>query len=351
MPVRMLLAAVGLLAAPVLALQPAFASPSDLMIVTRDASFQAAMQSAYVQPFTAVTGTPVQQQVWDGGIDALRAQAKAPADTRWDLVLVDADELSTGCAEGLFEKLDWSAIGGKDHYLPQTVSDCGLGAVTSTTVLAWDKDKLPVAPSWSDFWDVAKYPGKRGLRKGVRGNLEFALMADGVAPAEVYKTLATPEGVDRAFRKLDQLKPYIEWWSTDAEAAHILASGDVLMTSAPSGQIATMAEHEHKNFGLQFTGSLSELQSWAIMKGSPTLRMAQQFLYFAGMPAVELRLLQQSGDAGPAKGLNEGLSPELAAISPGTPANLAAGLRIDTAFWHENLAKLRQRFDAWLGHP
>ena len=177
-----------------------------------------------------------------------------------------------------------------------------MGAVIVDTVLAWDKDKLPVAPTWSDFWDVAKYPGKRGLRKGVRGNLEFALMADGVAPADVYKTLSTSDGVDRAFRKLDQLKPYIQWWSAETEAAHILASGDVLMTSAPSGQIATAAEQEHRNFGLQFGASLFELQSWAIMKGSPSLRMAQQFLYFTGMPAVEQRLLQHSGDAGAGKG-------------------------------------------------
>jgi putative spermidine/putrescine transport system substrate-binding protein len=349
MPVRTLLAAVVLLAAPALASQSASASPNDLTIVTRDEALQRAIESAYVQPFTGITGTSVQQQVWEGGIDTLRTQAKA-ADNAWDLVLVDAEELATGCGEGLFEKLDWSAIGGKDHYQPPAVSDCGLGAVLSTTVLAWDKDKLPVAPSWLDFWDVAKYPGKRGLRKGVRGNLEFALMADGVAPADVYKTLGTPDGVDRAFRKLDQLKPYIEWWSTDAEAAHILASGDVLMTSAPSGQIASMAEHEHKNFGLQFAGSLFELESWAIMKASPALRMAQQFLYFTGMPAVELRLLQQSGDAGLAKGLNDGLPPELAAVSPANPANLAAGLRIDAGFWHDNLPKLRQRFDAWQGH-
>jgi putative spermidine/putrescine transport system substrate-binding protein len=345
---RTLLAAVALVA-PALAFPPAFASPDDLTIVTRDESLQKAMQAAYVQPFTAVTGERVQQEIWEGGIDTLRTQSKT-ADDPWDLVLVDADELSTGCGEGIFEKLDWSAIGGKDHYAPQAVSDCGLGAVIVNTVLAWDKDKLPVAPSWSDFWDVAKYPGKRGLRKGVRGNLEFALMADGVAPGDVYKTLATSDGVDRAFRKLDQLKPYIEWWSTETEAAHILASGDVLMTSAPSGQIATLAEQEHKNFGLQFTASLFELQSWVVMKGSPSLRMAQQFLYFTGMPAVELRLLQQSGDAGLAKGLSDTLSPELAAISPANPANLSAGLRIDAGFWHDNLPKLKQRFDAWQGH-
>ncbi len=349
MPDRTLLAAVALFAVTAMAARPAFANPNDLTIVTRDELLQRALQFAYAQPYTAITGLAVQQAVWDGGLDTLRAQVKAQ-DNPWDIVLVDPEELAGGCGEGLFEKLDWSAIGGKDHYMPLAFSECGLGAVIINTALAWDKDKLPVAPSWSDFWDVAKYPGKRGLRKGVRGNLEFALMADGVAPADVYKTLGSSEGQDRAFRKLDQLKPYIVWWSTEADAAKILASGDVLMTSAPSGQVATLAEREHKNFGLQFAASLYEVQSWAIIKGSPSLRMAQQFLYLTGMPAMELRLLQHSGDAGLAKGLNDGLSPELAAISPATAANLAAGLKADAGFWHDNLPKLRQRFDAWQGH-
>ncbi len=92
MPVRTLLAAMALLAPPALALQSVSASPNDLVIVTRDESLQGALQWAYVQPFTAVTGIPVQQSVWEGGIDTLRAQAKA-GDNSWDLVLVDADEL------------------------------------------------------------------------------------------------------------------------------------------------------------------------------------------------------------------------------------------------------------------
>lgn len=348
MPARTIFAAAALVATA-LAPLTALAGPNDLTIVTRDDALQHAIQSVYVQPFAAATGASVQQVNFEGGLDTLRTQAKTPDDA-WDLVMVDPDELATGCNEGLFEKLDWSTIGGKDHYLPQASSDCGVGAVIVNTVLAWDKDKLPVAPSWPDFWDVAKYPGKRGLRKGVRGNLEFALMADGVAPADVYKTLSTGDGVDRAFRKLDQLKPYIEWWSTGTEAAHILASRDVLMTSAPSAQITMITEHEHKNFGLQFTASLYEQQSWVIMKGSSALRLAQQFLYFTGMPAVEARLLRVSGDAGMVKGLTDGLPPELVAVSPGNPANLAAGLKVDTVFWHDNLAKLRQRFDNWQGH-
>jgi putative spermidine/putrescine transport system substrate-binding protein len=341
MPARTLLLAVAMLV-----LCSARAGARDLVVVERGESMHDALLPRLLTPFADATSIATQEESWDGGIDVLRSHAKA-ADNIWDVVEADPEELASGCSEGLLEKLDWSAIGGKDHYLPIAVSDCGVGAAVNSLVLAWDRDKFPATPGWADFWDVAKYPGKRGLYKGVRGNLEIALMADGVAPGDVYKTLATNEGVDRAFRKLDQLKPYIVWWQTGADAARILSSGDVLMSSAPSARIVTSGRTQQRNFGLQFSGSLYEVLSWAILKGSPNLRQAQQLLYFAGTPAVEARLFLASGEAGLAKGMNDFLPPEMASISPSLPNNLNAGLRMDAAFWHDNLAKLRQRFDAW----
>jgi putative spermidine/putrescine transport system substrate-binding protein len=335
-------------ATAILALSCGLAAARDLTAVGRAPALDA-IKAVFVRPFVEATAIPVQTEVWEGGIDALRTQAKMP-DNVWDLVLVDSDELAEGCSEGLFEKLDWSAIGGKDHYLPQAVGDCGVGAGVASLVLAWDRDKFPATPGWADFWDVAKYPGKRGLHQGVRGNLEFALIADGVSPNDVYKVLATSEGVDRAFRRLDQLKPYIVWWHDDAEAARILASGDVLMTSASAPAIAVANRTTHRNFGVQWTASLYEVQSWVILKGSPNLRAATQFLYFAGTPAIEARLVGLSGDGGLAKGANDGLPGDLAQISPTLPANLNVAVRVDAGFWHDNLAKLRQRFETWLPH-
>ena len=335
-------------AAAVLALSCGLATARDLTLIAR-APMQGAIKEVFVHPFTAATSIAVQLESWEGGIDALRTQLKAP-DNAWDLVMVDSDELAAGCSEGLFEKLDWSAIGGKDHYLAQAVSDCGVGAGVAGLVLAWDRDKFPATPGWSDFWDVAKYPGKRGLHNGVRGNLEFALIADGVSPGDVYKVLATSEGVDRAFRRLDQLKPYIVWWNDDTEAARILASGDVLMTSAAAPAITAANHSAHRNFGVQWTASLYEVQSWAIVKASPNLRAATQFLYFAGTPAIEARLVGLFGEGGLAKGANDGLPAELAQVSPTTPANLNAAVRVDATFWHDNLGKLRQRFETWLAH-
>ena len=341
---RTLMAALALFA-----VSGAAAVAHDLTVVARGDALLLPLQEVFLQPFTAATDIPVQKDSWEGGLDMLRTRVKA-ADNTWDMVQVDPGELAAGCAEGLFEKLDWPAVGGKEHYLSQAVtSDCGLGAFFANVVLAWDRDKFPATPTWADFWDVAKYPGKRGLRQGVRGNLEIALLADNVAPVDVYKTLATSDGVDRAFRKLDQLRPYIVWWQNDTEAARILGSGDVLMTSAPSGRIVTANRADKRNFGIQWAASLYEVQSWAMLKGSPNLRQAQQLLYFMGTPAIEARMLRLNGETGLAKGVNDGLAPEILALSPSNPANLNAALRMDAGFWNENHSKLRQRFDASQG--
>jgi len=338
---RLLIAAAAILVA-------ATALAQDLTVVTRGEMLRVPMREVFIHPFTLSTDLPVRHDVWDGGLETLRTHARSP-ENGWDLVVVDSMELAQGCAEGLFEKMDWAAIGGRDHTMAAGVADCGVGATVANMVLAWDRDKFPSTPTWSDFWDVAKHPGKRGLRQGVRGTLEIALLADGVAPADIYRTLSTNEGVDRAFRKLDQLKPYLVWWQTEADAVRILGSGDVLMTSAPSGRIVMANRSERRNFGLQWAASLFEVHSWAILKGTSELRQAQQFLWFAGTTAIQARFLRLTGESGLARGINEGLPPDVAGVSPTAQANMSQGLRMDAGFWNENLSKLRPRFDTWQG--
>jgi putative spermidine/putrescine transport system substrate-binding protein len=339
-----LIGAAALLAASIMP-----AAARDLSLMLRPPDLLGPWQAVFIAPFTAATGIRVDAGVWPGGTEALTPQAKSPPEKGWDLVMVNGEELAAGCAGGLFEKLDWSQIGGRDHYLPIAVSDCGVGATLFSLVLAWDHDKLAGSASWADFWDVTRYPGKRGLHKGVRGNLEIALMADGVAPGDVYKVLSTAEGVDRAFRKLDQLRPYVVWWETAEDSSRILSSGDVLMTSAPSSAVGAAMRATHRNFAIQWADSFIDVLSWAILKGSPETREAVQFLYFSGTAAIEARLAAH-GEGGLAKGASEFVPPELAALSPTNPANIQNALRIDVAFWQSNLAKLRTRFDAWLAH-
>jgi putative spermidine/putrescine transport system substrate-binding protein len=336
--------AAPLAAALLLAAAPA--SARDLSIVSRPGPVLDTQRSVFIAPFTGATGIATHDEGWAGGLDALRAH-KDPASGGWDLVLLGGTDLLTACDEGLLEKLDFGAIGGRDHYLPIGVQDCGVGALVVGTVLAWDRDKFPGTPSWADFWDIAKIPGKRGLHKAARENLEFALLADGVAPGDVYRTLRSGEGVDRAFRKLDQLRPYLVWWDGAEEATKLLGTGEVLMTSAPNGRVAISDRDQHRNFGMQWAGAITHVLSWGVMRGSPNARAAQQFLYFSGTPAIEARMLVAVGYPGLAKGSADGVPAEVVAASP---VGQSGVLTTDEGFWRENGDKLNQRFSAWLAH-
>ncbi|MFX5756156.1 extracellular solute-binding protein, partial [Acinetobacter baumannii] len=108
---------------------------------------------------------------------------------------------------------------------------------------------------WADFFDTKKIPGKRALRQGPKTTLEIALMADGVAPKDVYKVLATDEGVDRAFKKLDTIKGDLVWWKAGAQPPQWLAAGDVVMSAAYNGRIAA-AQTEGVKLAIVWPGSL-----------------------------------------------------------------------------------------------
>ncbi|WP_230370634.1 ABC transporter substrate-binding protein [Paludibacterium denitrificans] len=200
------------------------------------------------------------------------------------MVEVESPELLRGCEEGLFEKINWAKVGNKaDFVAPAKASECGVGIFVWSTAIAYNADKLKVAPtSWADFWDVKKFPGKRGLRKGAKYTTEFALMADGVKPADVYKVLGTKAGVERAFKKLTQLKPYIQWWEAGAQPPQFPASGDVVMSSAYNGRIDS-AQKEGKHLKVVWNGSIYDVDSWAIPKGAKVAE-AMQFINFASKP-------------------------------------------------------------------
>ena len=207
----------------------------------------------YVRPFIRRHRLRASSRTTGTAASTRCAPVKA-ADDAWDLRAGRCRRTATGCGEGLFEKLDWSAIGGKDHYLPHGRERLRRrrGGHQHGPRLGQGQVSRP-RPTWADFWDVAKYPGQ--ARPGERRRA--ATWRSRCWPTAWRRATSTRrwrpvDGVDRAFRKLDQLKPYIVWWQTEAEAARILGSGDVLMTSAPSGSIAMATRADPRNFGMQW---------------------------------------------------------------------------------------------------
>ena len=133
----------------------------------------------------------------------------------------------------------------------------------------------------ADFFDLENFPGKRGLRRGPKPNLEMALMADGVPADYVYIVLSTEEGVDRAFAKLDTIKDSVVWWEAGAQPPQLLADGEVVMTTAYNGRIFNAVAAEGKPFTIVWDGQVYDIDLWAIPKGAPNKDLAMEFMVFS----------------------------------------------------------------------
>jgi len=319
---------------------------ADVTVISFGGASQKAQDKAYYQPFAKAAGAKVVAGEYNGEQAKIKAMVEAK-NVSWDVVEVESPELVRGCEEGLYEKLDYAKIGNKADFVPEAVTECGIGTFVWSTVLAYNADKLKQAPaSWADFWDVKKFPGKRSLRKGAKYTLEFALLADGVAPADVYKQLATRDGVTRAFAKLDQLKPHIQWWEAGAQPPQLLAAGDVVMSSAFNGRIAA-AQKEGKNLKIVWNGSIYDFDYWAIPKGSAQKDAALKFIQFASKPENQ-RVYSGEIPYGPThKAAVGGMDAAVAGSLPTAPANLATAFATNTQFWVEYGEDLEQRFNAW----
>ena len=215
------------------------------------------------------------------------------------------------------------------------------------TTVEYNGDKLKTAPTgWADFWDVKKFPGKRGLRKGARYNLEFALMADGVKAADVYKVLGTKDGADRAFKKLGELKPHIQWWEAGALPPQFLVAGDVAMTTAFSGRIDA-AQREGQNLKITWTGGIYDLDFWVMPKGGANKEAAMKFIALASSPDAQAEYARHISYGPTHTKAMAKIDPKVQALLPTSPANSKDALRFDVAFWADQGEALEKRFAAW----
>lgn len=332
-----------------LALGLALAAPAgaqqQITVVNFGGANANAQKKAFYEPYEK-TGTKVVAVEYNGE----QAKVKAMVETKkvtWDVVEVESPDVARGCDEGLFEKLDYSKIGDKADFLPAAVTDCGIGIFVWSTVMAYDGAKLKTPPAtWADFWDVKKIPGKRGMRKGARYNLEFALMADGVPPADVYKVLATKDGAERAFRKLTELKPHIQWWEAGAQPPQFLVAGDVVLSTVYNGRIDA-ANREGKNLKIGWTGGIYDLDYWVIPKGTPNKDAALKFIAFASRPENQAVYAQHIAYGPTHKKAIAQLDKKILEDLPTSPANAKEALQFSVAFWADQGEALEKRFAAW----
>lgn len=340
----------------------ASAQAKELNVVSWGGAYSKSQVEAYNKPFEAKTGIKVNMIDADNPATPLKAQAEAGNVTGdvFDIELSNAIQL---CDEGLLMELkpeDFPAAPdgtpAAEDFVENSFPGCAVANIVWGTVIAYDKTKFPDNPPMAakDFFDTAKFPGKRGLPKSPKRTLYLALIADGVPADQVYATLDTPEGVDRAFKKLDTIKDDVVWWEAGAQPVQLLADGEVVMTTAYNGRIFDAMIAEKKPFQIIWDGQLMDYDLFAIPKGAPNPEAALDYVKFA---TDTQRLADQAKwiSYGPARKSSNALVGKyqdgVTDMGPQMPTNadhLTTAVWDSPEFWADHNAELTERFNAWL---
>ena len=336
-------------ASMVLTVAWAFAADAEeLRIVSWGGAVNDAFRVSMWQPFEEATGIDIIEDSYNGEFGRIRAQVES-GNIQWDIVEAQWPEIQQGCLEGLFETIDVSRFP-VDDLLDGAVSDCAVKTILASAVLAYNPAKFSQAPtSWADFWDVERFPGKRGLRRSVTETIEIALLADGVPQDEIYDVLRTPEGQDRAFRKLDELKPHIVWWSSGTEQVQGLLAGDYDMAMAWNGRVATVNAEEDAGLEIAWeAGHVLNGDQWAILKGTPNKEAAQEFLVFAVQAEPQAEFMRQISYGQINKHAYDLIPESARVVLPTAPEHVDYAVWVDPDFYLEYREALTERFNTWV---
>jgi putative spermidine/putrescine transport system substrate-binding protein len=333
--------------------------PEELTVVSWGDTYGRAQTLALFHPYTDKTHVEVTVANYGGGLKEISSQVATGA-VEWDVVDLELEDAAAACRQGLLERLDGielpPGVNGRparQDFVPGAIGPCWVGSVVYSQVIGVDDSRFGESKpqTAADFFDVARFPGARGLKDGAKFNLELALLADGVQPWRVYPTLESQAGVDRAFAKLDSIKGNIRWWKRAAEPAQMLDHGDVAMTTALNARIFSI--DVDPKIRTIWDGQLYQFDVFAIPKGDPNKKRALDFIRFATGPrplAEEARYLPY----GPARFSSIALvqpNPETQAEMrphlPTAPPNFARALAVDPDWWAKHGAELEARWKAW----
>ncbi len=245
----------------------------------------------------------------DRGLDEIEQQSLAYPQTI-QAIMLDSTESAIACARSWLQPL-------------HTLDRCGQPAGFFRNILFRDTSRVTSPPHWTTLWDVARYPGQRTFFRGPRMTLEIALLADNVPPSKIYAELSTNAGIDRAFHKLNQLRPYIVWWHSPTDAQRILQRQTVLMGVIPGAIILSP----------QTKDTLTR----------PYQPDMNHILYSPAVWGIPATLPPEKTDETRAILLRN--PPHLPYLPDTLPAE---SLEISDNFWATHALLLSERFNAWL---
>ncbi|MET4483606.1 ABC transporter substrate-binding protein [Bradyrhizobium sp. F1.13.3] len=331
----------GLLSVPFVAksttawAQEKLAGAGQVVVFSFGGSYTEGLRKYVYDPFTKATGISVVDVTADFSEPQVRAMNQAGR-VDWDTAIVQAYNYPDMHKAGMFVPIEYGLW--DDEALKGTPEKARLtDAVVSygtATLLAYDERVFPKSgpKNWADFWNVKDFPGPRGLLgANARSNIQAALAADGVPVSDRWPL--TGEKLDRAFKKLDEIRPHVaKWWTAGGEPPQLLLNREYVMTNCYDGRAIT-AIRQGAPIRIVWDGAPITYNYWTVLKGGPNNQNAQKLIAFVNRAKIAAASTLALGYPGP--NINQLLH---------LPPDLAPLLSIN----EENSSKLAVEDSAWL---
>jgi putative spermidine/putrescine transport system substrate-binding protein len=337
--IKMTVALTALAAGPLVAQD----KPDQIIVANTGGPYLEAVLEATGKAFTKATGIEV---LGDGPQTLPKLQQMVQAErVAWDVVEVPPVFTLRHCGE-LFQELP-EDLQNYANVIADFENACGIPSVGYANLMLYNTDTFPDGgpENWADFFDVAQFPGKRGLWDGAEGvNLEIALMADGVAPEDLY-----PLDIDRALAKLDELRPHIVFWRSGAQSTQMMESKEVDMLMAWSSR-AYPALNNDAPFAPVWNQHIIYNNVLAIPMGVKNPDVSADFIRMAMQPEQQARVSEiypvTPGLIGTVPDLNEAGM----AVFAATPERAESAVRPNLAWVADNSEEINSRWTEWLNN-
>lgn len=257
-------------------------SDKELVLVASGGALADAFKAHFFDNFTEQTGIAI---TFVPAADAeMLTKVKAMNESgniQWDIVAANLDQIAA--FNEFFAPLDCSTLShAATDGIEMACDGYSVLKQLDGNVLVFNEEKFPASgrqpETWADFWDVETFPGTRSLPDhGVPWvPIAAALMADGVPASEIR----APLDLDRAFKKLDEIKPHVAvWWKTGDQSTQSVRDGVVDLSMMYSGR-ALRAKSMGAPVDVTWNQAVMAPGRWTVLKDAPHPEAAKAFLDF-----------------------------------------------------------------------
>jgi putative spermidine/putrescine transport system substrate-binding protein len=329
----------SLLATPfVLRAEPAMAEET-IVYVSAGGTTQEAQEKTILAAFQKETGIKV-LSVAGADLAKMKAQQMS-GNIEWDVINLQAGQAVFAATHDMLEKVDYSVVDASDSFMSPEESTLAWYVFTGGIGYRATSDAPKHPTDWPQFWDAKGLPGRRGLRSRPDETLEPALLADGVPARNLY-----PLDVDRAFRSLDRIKPYVPKWIAETQQTiTLMQTNEVDFVYTYSGRVEVARQH-----GIQvefvYNANLVTPSYLCVLKGTRHRAAAMKLVSYFLRPDLQAAFCNLTGYSPIRRAAIKLLTPETLAKQPKMDDPNTA--YVDGHWWASNFDTVNQRYQEWL---